>query len=186
MPASLRAVANEGGGLVGDRVGVVEIRGRAPRASALASPRVSVPGWKNEPQPVSVPKNRSKPRRVGHAALGMRISAARCHLPAMAGAIAGGLEHFGEGHAAIVDRARISARAVVVGEDADARLVRMQAGQQRCARRAAARRVVELREAHAVRGQAVEVRRADLAAVAAEIREAHVVGEDQHDVRVAS
>ena len=44
-------------------------------------------------------------------------------------------------------------------------------------------RVVELREAQPVRRQPVEVRRLDLAAVAAEVGEAHVVVEDQDDVR---
>ena len=48
-------------------------------------------------------------------------------------------------------------------------------GQQR-------RRVVELREAQAAGGQLVEVGRGDLAAVAADVAEAHVVHQDDDDV----
>jgi hypothetical protein len=61
-------------------------------------------------------------------------------------------------------------------------LVRIEAGEQARPRRATARGVVELREAEAVGGECVECGRVDLAAVAAEIGEAHVVGEDDDDV----
>jgi hypothetical protein len=44
-------------------------------------------------------------------------------------------------------------------------------------------RVVELREAQPFRGQAVEIRRLDLAAVAADIGETHVIDENKQDVR---
>src|SRR5207248_11128909 len=47
-----------------------------------------------------------------------------------------------------------------------------------------ARRSVELREAQALARQPVEVGRLDLAAVAAEVGVAHVVVQDQHDVRL--
>ena len=46
--------------------------------------------------------------------------------------------------------------------------MRIEAGEQSGPRRAAAGRVVELREAHALAGELVDVRRGDFAAVAAE------------------
>src|SRR3954454_138552 len=92
------------------------------------------------------------------------------------------LERFGDRHATLVQIAGIAFRTVAVGEDADAGLVRMQAGQQRGARRAAARGVVELRVTQPVRRKTIEVRRLDLAAVTANVRKAHVVVEDEQDV----
>jgi len=48
----------------------------------------------------------------------------------------------------------------------------------------ALRRVVKLREAHAIRREPIEVWCVDLAAVAAEIGEAHVIHHDQQEVRL--
>ena len=62
-------------------------------------------------------------------------------------------------------------------------LLRVVTREQRGAGRPAARGVIELREAHALVGEPVEVRRGDLAAVAAEVGVAEVVGEDEYDVR---
>ena len=50
--------------------------------------------------------------------------------------------------------------------------------EQRPARRPAAGRVVELREAEAVFGQRIQIRRRNLAAVAADVAVAEVVGKD--------
>ena len=61
--------------------------------------------------------------------------------------------------------------------------MRMQSRHQGRTRRAAERTVVELREPQAVRGQAVQIRRLDLAAVAAEVGVAHVIRENNDDVR---
>ena len=61
--------------------------------------------------------------------------------------------------------------------------VRVDAAEQHRARRRAAGVGVEVGEAHARLGQRVEVRRADLAAERAHVGEAHVVGEDDDDVR---
>ncbi len=97
--------------------------------------------------------------------------------------VAVALERLRDGDAALVQVAGVALGTRVVGEDADAGLVRVQAGQHRRPRRAAARGVVELREAQPVGGEAVEVRRLDLAAVAADVGVAHVVVEDQHDIR---
>ena len=85
-----------------------------------------------------------------------------------------------------VQVAAVAVVAAVLHHVADARLVRIQAGEQARPGRAAAGRVVELREPQAAGGQPVEVRRVDLAAVAADVREAHVVGEDDDDVRPAA
>jgi len=92
-------------------------------------------------------------------------------------------QHLGDGHAATVEAALVARLALVLGHVADARLVRVETGQQRGARRAAARGVIELREAQAVRRERVEIRRRNLAAVAAEVGEAHVIHEDDDDVR---
>jgi len=60
---------------------------------------------------------------------------------------------------------------------------RVEAGHQRRARRGALGVVVELAEAQPLGGQPVEVGRAHLAPVAADVRPAHVVSHDQDDVR---
>jgi hypothetical protein len=61
--------------------------------------------------------------------------------------------------------------------------VSVDAAQKDGARRRAGRVRVELREAHALPGQRVEVRRPDLAAELAHVGEPQVVGEDDDDVR---
>ena len=61
--------------------------------------------------------------------------------------------------------------------------MRVVAGEDRRARRPATRGVVELCEAQAVLRKRIEIRRRDLAAVTARVREAHVVGENEKDVR---
>ena len=57
------------------------------------------------------------------------------------------------------------------------------AGQQAGPRRPAAGRGIHLREAQAAGGQFVQVGRSDLAAVAAGIGEAHVIGKYYYDIR---
>ena len=87
----------------------------------------------------------------------------------------------------MVTHRRFEVAAVAVGAPvlhhvADAGLVRVEAGQQAGPGRAAAGGVVELGEPEPAGGERVQVRRADLAAVAAEVGEAHVVGQDDDDV----
>ena len=65
------------------------------------------------------------------------------------------------------------------------RLLRVLAGQQATARRAAARGGIGLRKAHAVGGHAVDVGRIDVPAVAAGVGVAHVVGQENEEVRLA-
>ncbi len=61
-------------------------------------------------------------------------------------------------------------------------LLRIVAEHQRGARGPASRGVVELGEAQAVPGEAVQLRRRDLAAVAPQVRIPHVVGDNEDDV----
>src|SRR5690606_2113946 len=98
------------------------------------------------------------------------------------GAIARGTERLRDRHAALVERASIPRVTTILDHVADARLVRIEAGEKRRPRRAAAPGVVKLREAKAVLRESIEGRRPDLAAVAAEVGEAHVVREDDDDV----
>ena len=144
-----------------ERVRIVEAAGADDRAVELVEAALQRPG-------------------VG------RLHEARCDVPLAAhvGAVAVALQRLRDRGAAMVEVAGVAFGPRVVREDAHAGLVRMESREHRCPRRAASRRVVELREAQAVRRQAVEVGRLDLAAVAADVREAHVVVEDQHDVRL--
>ena len=96
--------------------------------------------------------------------------------------IAGCSQRLGDGHRVRFQTALVTRRALVEGHAPHARLVRIQPGQQRRAGRTAARSVVEVREAQAVRGEPVEVRSLDLAAVTAGVRVAHIVGHDDHDI----
>jgi hypothetical protein len=66
---------------------------------------------------------------------------------------------------------------------ADSSLVGIQACQQRGAGRAAARHIIELRETHTARSERIEVWRRDLSAITANIGEADVVCQDDHDIR---
>ena len=180
--AGLRLLVHEGAGFVGDRIGVVEAGrqrfvlgiGLAARQRAGLEERAAA-GEGAEEAVEAAPR---RPGLVGLAHLGTQVP-----LAGQAGRVAGGLQRLGDRHAVRIDRARVAARPVVVGEDADAGLVRVQAGEQRGARRAAARSVVELREAYAAACQAIEIRGPDLTAVAADVGEPHVVDENQDDVR---
>ncbi len=98
--------------------------------------------------------------------------------------IACGLEHFGDRDRAIGDAALQTAHpgAHNAVEPSHSRFVRIEARQQRRARGAATRRIVELCEAEAVLGQRVEVGGRDLASIGADVREAHVVDEDDDHI----
>ena len=101
------------------------------------------------------------------------------------GAVAGGLHGLRDGDAALVQLVLVARPALLaVHHVADARLVRVKPGEQRGARGAAAGGVVELRKAQPARRERIEVRRGNLAPVAAEVGEAHVVGENVNDVRL--
>ena len=65
----------------------------------------------------------------------------------------------------------------------DPRLVRMIAGHQGGARRAATAAVVELREANATVSQRINVGCIDFASVITKVRKPHVIDHDQDDIR---
>jgi hypothetical protein len=87
--------------------------------------------------------------------------------------VAGGLEDFGQCHALVVEGRP---------QQRHTGLVRVQARQQRRAGGAAAGRVVELGVAQPVTRQRIDIGRADLAAVAADVGPPQVVREDDEDV----
>lgn len=97
------------------------------------------------------------------------------------GAIAERLEHLGQKSCPL--RPDALATALHTGDRVSANLLGIVAGQDRRPRRPATSRVVELREPKAVLRECVEVGGRDLAAVAAGIRETHVVREDEQHIR---
>src|SRR5437868_3665439 len=101
------------------------------------------------------------------------------------GAISGSSQRFGDGDAPARKLTAVRRLAKVLAHRADADLMRILPRQQRSPRRAAARVVVELAEAHAALRERINVRRVNLTAVASEIGEAHVVGDDEDDVRTS-
>src|SRR4051812_24176856 len=68
----------------------------------------------------------------------------------------------------------------------DPGLMRIKSSHERSARGTATSRVVELRKPQSVRGELIEIGRLDFRPVTAEVRETHVVGHDENDVRTAS
>ena len=101
-------------------------------------------------------------------------------LAAMVATVAGGLQVIGkQARPGLTDALAAAGDA---GQGVAVDLLGVVTGEQGAAGGPAASGVIELGEAHAVVGEAVEVRRGDLAAVAAEVGEAQVVGEDQHDI----
>ena len=80
-------------------------------------------------------------------------------------------------------RPRAAAAPLAAGQGVAPRRLRVIASEQRRPRRPTPRRAVALREPQAAGREPIEVRCVDLAAVAAEIRKAEVVGEDHDDVR---
>ena len=81
--------------------------------------------------------------------------------------IAGGAEHFAHGGAAFY---------------AEAGILPILAAHERRAGGLALRRIVELRETETLRGEVIKVGRGNFAAVAAEIRVTHIVGEDENNI----
>jgi len=97
-------------------------------------------------------------------------------------AVAGGAQYFRDRHALAIQVAAVTRVIAVHHHVADARLVRIQAGQQRRPRGAAARGVVELGEPEAVGRQRIQVRRLNLPAATAQVGKADVVGQDQQKI----
>ena len=119
------------------------------------------------------------------AAIGWRDALVLPHMPLAghAGEIARITEHLGDGDTLVIEPAAIAGQLLVVGHVADPGLMRVETGEQARPRGAAAGGVVALGEPQAVCRQGIEVRRGDLAAVAAQVGEAHVIDQDHDDVR---
>ncbi len=90
------------------------------------------------------------------------------------GRVAGGFQRFGK-----CGQVRVEA---TTGRTICERALWVKAGQEASARGPAHVVNVVVREAKAVRRELVEIGRLDFSAIAAEIGEAHVVGDDEHDV----
>ena len=80
--------------------------------------------------------------------------------------------------------ALISGKILVAHHPAYTGLMRVGAGEERGASRAAAAGVVKLSEADAAVGKGVKVWGVNLTAVAADVAPAHVIGHDDDDVRL--
>ena len=92
-------------------------------------------------------------------------------------------QHLTDGHAGVIEPTAIARHTFVIRHVTDPCLMRIQTGEQRGACGAAAAGVVELGEAKPVLRERIEVRRGNLRAIAAKVREAHVIDEDHDDVR---
>ena len=112
----------------------------------------------------------------------------RTHVPLAdhPGAVARLLQELGDGDVVVEQVSGVSGAAFRRGlggdEITDARFVRMQAGDERRARRTATRGRIDFLESRAGSGETIEVRRRNLAAVGAKIRVAEVVGQDDEHV----
>lgn len=78
----------------------------------------------------------------------------------------------------------IPRRFLVLRHVANARLMGVKARQQRCPRRAAAPRIIELGKAQPPRRQRIQVRRRNLRTIAPQVRKPHVVSQNHHDIRL--
>ena len=179
--------------VLADGVGVVEIRGVGTDEGLAVHQRVRIPERTGTVQRakevVEPPLRRRWPTRFASApgvgALSV-VGVADMPLAGQEGSVARALENLGYGHATLVQVALVGLRGPGKrrGHPTNARLMRVETRQEGRARWAAARRVVHLRIAQAVAAERVECRRADLGAEAADVGEAHVVCEDEQDVRL--
>ena len=92
-------------------------------------------------------------------------------------------ERLGDRHGVLRQRAAVSRQVVVESHPADARLVLVEAREQRRPGGAAAARVVEVVEAKPVRCQPVEVGGMDFTPVTSDVGEAQIVGQNDDYVR---
>ncbi len=166
-------------GVIGDGVGVVEVRRIRLDQLVVAGESDGVPVAAGPVDGAEVVVEAALAGPVVFVAL-----ADRGHMPLAAHErrVTGGFERLSDGDALAVQVAAIAGQPEVAHHVADAGLVGVEAGEQAGAGGAAAGGVVELGEADAARGQPVDVGRADLAAVTAEVGKAHVVGHHQDDV----
>ena len=99
------------------------------------------------------------------------------------GAISRAPENFGYGDAIAIEIAPITVQPPVHHHVPHAGLVWVKSGHQRRAARAASRSIIELREPEAILRQGINVRRLNLRTKAADVREAQVIRQDDHDIR---
>jgi acid phosphatase family membrane protein YuiD len=95
-------------------------------------------------------------------------------------------QHFGNRHALAIQLTAVAIMSAIVRHVTDAGLMRVKSREQCRARGTTARRIVKLREPNALPGQTVQIRRLNLTAVTTDVRETHVVGHNQQDVRTLS
>ena len=91
-------------------------------------------------------------------------------------------QRLGNGDTVVTQVALVGPEPAIVDHVPHAGLVRVEAGQQRGPRRTAPGTIVGLGKADAACRQAIQVRRRDLGAIASQVRVAHVVGQDEHNV----
>ena len=92
------------------------------------------------------------------------------------------LQCFAQGNSVFIQRARVANPPIAVDHETDSCLVLVEPSQQAGTRRTATRGVVHLREAKSILCQIVQARSFDLAAIAAKIRVAQIIGEYHDDV----
>ena len=191
--AVVMRLINHANGFVADGIGVIKVSGIIGYELAVFDQRVGMEEAAGAGQGAeeAIEAALSRYGMFGSAGtpafrLARRQESADVPLARHHGAVASALQHFGDGHGVIAQVALIGASAIIAHHVADAGLVRMQAGQQGGARWAAAGEAVHLRKARAVRGEAVEIGRVDLGAVAADIGIAEIIGENEYDVWVDS
>ena len=100
-------------------------------------------------------------------------------------AVTRGPQQFGNRRRVVAQETLVRRRSKIGAHVADTGLVRIQAGQQRRARRAATGAVVHRRQQHAVARHAIDMRCVDLGAHHTQVGKTHVVGQDEDDVGAA-
>ena len=176
-PAKRGALLDHPDGVVGDRVGDVEAGLRlddvvvVPERVAEEVVAAAASDAVDAVEPSFARRGHVGPARVGGVVSDVPLAGHARPVPA-------GLQHLGDRYAVEAQEALVLARpGYPPGHVADARLVGVQPGQQRRPGGAAAREIIHLGEPDAAAGQPVEVGRRYLGAVAAQVREPHVVGQ---------
>ena len=168
--------------LIADRIGIEEILALVFDIDPLVLARQRI-------RIVKASRARDRPEEAieaalpGPAVLGPVVVPGDMPLAAHIGSVARPLEHLGNRRGIGCQVAAIAIDPIVVHHVPDISLVRMQPGQQRRPGRATARRIVKLCKTQTAFRQAIQIRRLDLAAVAAQVGKAHIVVENQQDIR---
>ena len=102
--------------------------------------------------------------------------------PRHVGGVSGGLHYFRNGADIFAEIPLEAGQVLITHHPANPRLMRVHAGEQRSPCGAAPAGIVKLREPHALVGQGIQSRGANLAAVTADIAPAHVISHGDNDV----